>query len=147
MPGGTSYGLHDSTAYWLHRLLSSIRDLLDQDYSTYDVTPAQWNVMITLYRGEATTPKELANFIDVDTSAITRLVDRLETKKLVQRRQRASDRRSLEIHLTRTGQELTPKLIPISQRTNRALLSGISEAEGRRFDKIIRKMLDNIRVD
>jgi DNA-binding MarR family transcriptional regulator len=43
------------------------------------VTVAQWNVLVTVYHGHATTT-EVARYIAIDPGAVSRLVDRLPAR-------------------------------------------------------------------
>lgn len=139
------YGLHDSVSYRLNRLLTAIRDLMEDSFDEHNITVAQWTVLISVYNGGAETPAELAEFIGIDRSAVTRLLDRLETKGLLRRSRHGSDRRSVTVQLTAAGRKLTPKLIEISKRANQRLSKGISPGEARQFHSVIEKMLGNLR--
>ena len=135
------YGLHDSMGYWINRLAMTMHEVFDHVIAPLGVTAPQWAVLIALHQGDAETPTELARFIGIDASAITRLVDHLEAKGLLVRRSHGSDRRSLIVVLTEAGRELAPKLGAISQRENEKFLGGLTEAEVAEFKRLILKVL------
>lgn len=140
MIGKTKYGLHDSLGYWVNLLAGAMHAAFDRMAGQLDVTAAQWAVLITLYNKDAKTPGELARFIGIDGAAITRLLDRLETKGLIERQAHDSDRRALSIELTQAARRLTPKLAEISWSENRRFLKRLTEKEGEQFMKLLRKM-------
>lgn len=140
------YGLHESLGYWVARLSSAMGEAFNNAIAEHGVTAAQWSVLITLYRGQARTPQEIAQFIGIDGSAVTRLLDRLEKRGLTRRQPNPEDRRSLVIELTAEGKKLTPKLARISRELNEAFLKRLTQAETKAFEKALRKLTEGIVV-
>ena len=68
-----------------------------------DLSPAQGYVLHLLDPEEPVSMGRLAETLSCDASNVTGLVDRLETRGLVQRRSAAHDRRVQVIALTRAG--------------------------------------------
>jgi hypothetical protein len=84
----------------------------ERQLTACDVTVAQWNVLVTVYRGDATTTAEAARFIGIDPGAVSRLVDRLAAKELMTRSADPQSRRSLppaeQTALVRLLRQLVP---------------------------------------
>ncbi len=138
---GDRYSLLDSLGFWVNSLALEMRTTFERRLAPYDVTAPQWAVLITLYRDQAETPKELAEFIGIDGSAVTRLLDRLEAKGLIAREPHGSDRRSVRVALTREGRALTPQLVPISRRANAEFLERLAPDEQHDLHRLIIQML------
>jgi DNA-binding MarR family transcriptional regulator len=111
------------------------------------VTVAQWSALITLYRGEAQTPADIARHIDVDPGALTRLLDRLESKGLIRRVRDRSDRRSVTIELTTAARKITPVLAGLADENDRAFFGVLSAAERRQFQRLLAKLLRGHNVE
>ncbi len=111
--------------------------------SQHDVTRGQWAALGALDRGDASTPREIARFLGLDPSAVTRLLDRLEAKGLLVRRRHPTDRRSVTLVLTAKGKALVPKLAACSFETNETFLTGVTQRDAAALQRIIKKMLDN----
>jgi MarR family transcriptional regulator, organic hydroperoxide resistance regulator len=111
------------------------------------VTVAQWSALITLLRGEATTPAELARFIDVDPGALTRLLDRLEAKGLVIRVRSATDRRAISLQLTQRARELAPQLAALADENDEHFFGVLTPAELPAFKRALAKLLASQAVD
>jgi DNA-binding MarR family transcriptional regulator len=94
---------------------------------------------------EGRSQREVAQAIGLPASRIVGLVDRLEERGWVERRQSSDDRRSHALHVTASGRalleqlaklstehetELTAGLDPDDQTTLAALLGRIAEAQG-----------------
>jgi DNA-binding MarR family transcriptional regulator len=137
----SSSRLHDHLAYWIHRLSSSILTRFDQKLSEHGVTVAQWKVLMVLYRNDANTPQTLSQYIDVDSGAITRIVDRLIAKKLIRRRENSVDRRSITIELTKSGSQVIGGLIHIADVQDDDWQRTLSAEERATLKKLMGKLL------
>lgn len=138
-----NFALTESTGYWLRRTYNAVSDNLQERFDEYDVTVAQWPVLYSLYQEVCTTPAELAEYLGLYRSAITRLLDRLEKKGLVKREIAPHDKRSVRINLTKKGLSLVPKLAEISRETNNQILSEFSNKEIIEIDNFLKKIVEN----
>ena len=108
-----------------------IRTRADARARSHGMTRAQWMILVRLERQPGMSQNELAALIEVEPITVGRLVDRLESRALVERRPDASDRRIWRLHLTPAA---TPMLKEIAKA--RAELNDMLVAE------IPRKSLD-----
>src|SRR3954469_19439406 len=78
----------------------------------FDITEQQYNVLRILRgAGEKGLPTlDIAERMIEETPGITRLIDRLESKKLVARKRCATDRRQVFCLITRPGLDLLARL-------------------------------------
>jgi DNA-binding MarR family transcriptional regulator len=93
------------TANYLRTFCSPVFDL-------HDITPQQYNVLRIL-RGaglEGLPTLEIAQRMIEHAPGITRLLDRLEAKKLVRRERPSDNRRQVLCYVTKAGLELVSKL-------------------------------------
>ena len=139
--GGVPSGLQAHTGYWLNRLRGLVHSRFEAALAEEDVTVAQWSVLITVYRGDAVTPLEIARFVDVDPGAMTRLLDRLEDKSLIQRMPVDGDRRRMEIVLTPRAREMTPRLAALADANDAAFFGVIPEREQLAFRRTMAALL------
>ena len=86
----------------------------------------QYFVFFRAYSHEGCRQGELADVRLEDYSNVTRLVDSLVNKELLERQPDPSDRRSHLVFLTERGRELADRLIPAVIRERRTLYKGIS---------------------
>lgn len=134
-------GLRDHTGYWLDRLRGLVHGSFEQALAGHDVTVAQWSVLIAVLRGEARTPREVAEFIAVDPGAVTRLLDRLEAKGLLRRVPVPADRRSVTLELTPDGRSITPVLAALADDNDRACFGALTAPEQSQFRNLLAKLL------
>ncbi len=95
------------------------------------VTLQQYNVLHILQRcGERGVPTlEVAGRVIEQAPGITRLIDRLVAKGLVERERSTKDRRVVCCQLTAVGRRLADRLDKAVGQATRRLLSGLNSAE------------------
>ena len=82
-------------------------------FAQWDLSPSQFNVLNLLYDQPAgSTQIELSRSLIMHRSNVTGLVDRLEARGLVQRRDNAGDRRAYRVVLTVAGRKLVQQILP-----------------------------------
>ncbi len=124
------------------RLARDARTALDQQFAPHDLTSQQAGVLIRVYGGESS-PRRIADLLGTDTAGMTRLLDRLESKGLIQRERDAGDRRAIVVALTEEGTALIPLLPGVFERVGGSLAAGISESDIQTTLRVLEAMLLN----
>lgn len=137
----------DNIGYMIKILHENLVNLIDDQMKDFDLTAAQWSPIVIIGLGQGNTPAELARIIEVDTGAMTRMIDRLESKNFLYRRRCDKDRRVVQLYLTDKGQKVTDKLLPAVSNALNAMLKGISHEEFKLFQSLLVRMVLNIRPD
>ena len=112
-------------------------------FKQFALTSPQFNILRIL-RGQHPLPATVALLIDrmLDkTSNASRIVDRLEEKKLVTRTVCPSNRRAVDIRITPAGLALLEQ-IDASGVMHTAAHASLSEAEARQLSELLDKMRD-----
>lgn len=76
-----------------------LRTRFDQRARAYGMTRAQWIILARLQRQPGISQNEMASICEVEPITVGRLVDRLESHGLVERRPDPTDRRIRRLHL------------------------------------------------
>ena len=125
------------------RLGQLIGDELSCTLHPYDLTLQQFNVLRIL-RGCKKIPATL-QYITVrmihKTSNTTRLVDRLITKGLVERKQCHENRRKVDISITKQGLALLLKIDPYIINKEVEIANRLSESDLQNLLKIYQKLI------
>ena len=140
---GRHYVVADSVGYLLHQVVGSMRRQVAAGMAEHELTAAQWYPLWKLKRDGPGTAQELARDMDVDAGAITRLIDRLAAKGLVERLRSSTDRRVVTLSLTAAGDAVAGHVPGVLASVNNAYLRGFSDAEWHTLKQLLRKMLDN----
>ena len=89
--------------------LAMFRDFGDA-FAEFDVTPGLFGALVIIESNPGLKQNQLAQAIRLDRSTVVALVDKLERRKLVERRALANDRRSNALWLTDAGTTLLKQL-------------------------------------
>jgi MarR family transcriptional regulator, transcriptional regulator for hemolysin len=85
--------------FLLHDLARQLRLNADRRASIHGLTRAQWIVLYRLENQPGLSQKELAEILEVEPITVARLIDRLEERGMVERRDDPHDRRIWRLHL------------------------------------------------
>lgn len=92
--------------YLLNDVARLIRTRADQRARRYGMTRAQWVILRRLENQPGLSQNEIAGIVEVEPITVARLVDRLESRGLVERRADPTDRRKWRLHLTAAAQPM-----------------------------------------
>ncbi len=145
-----TYEPRKSVGHLLNRVRTAIFSALDaelaadSDLAPLEVSAAQFVVIASLAMGEADSASQLCKGISYDAGAMTRMIDRLESKGLIRRRRDADDRRLVNIELTEQGKSSFPKMRLCALRVLNRFLRGFSQSEARQLEGFLHRMLQNV---
>ena len=117
--------------------------LLDEDVAPLEVTSAQFAILKHVLKGKATAACELCKVMDYDRGAMSRMIDRLEKKGLVRRVVLAHTRRTRSLEVTPAGAAAFPKMQACLSRVVNRMLKGVTRAQIREVETVLRRMLTN----
>lgn len=117
---------------------------LNSQLGVFDITAEQWQVLLTLSNQNKINQKVLSQAVNKDQPTLTRMLDILERKALVERHVSKEDRRSFSIYITEKGLNLTEKLTPYIEDIFRKILNGISEKDLKIYIDVLTKIDNNI---
>src|SRR5258705_9701120 len=84
--------------------------LRDEEVAALEVTAAQFVIIANVLKGHANSACELCKYMDYDRGAMSRMIDRLETKGLIRRVALAHTRRTMALEVTEAGQGAVSKM-------------------------------------
>ena len=116
----------------------------DRRLAPLGVTTQQAALLHNAASGGAS-PSQLMEAVGTDTAGMTKLLDRLEAKGLVERRPNPSDRRSVVIEPTERGLALVPELTPVFGEVARQLFAGFADDEVANLTSSLRRMGENLK--
>ena len=110
------------------------------------LTPEQFMLIDLLWNHGEMSQQELADQLQKDKNSVTRLVDAIERKGFVVRRQNTSDRRSNTLVLTEQAEKLKADAKQKGISILDKMLEGISEDELSTFLTTLRKLSLNMNI-
>ena len=128
----------------LHRLAELLDVELRTVFAKAGLGNGDFDVLASLRRSGAPfslTPGELSASTMVTSGAVTKRVDRLERKGLVERTVTEGDRRGREIRLTEAGRALVDEVVVDHWANEDRLLAALDPAERTQLAGLLRKLL------
>lgn len=113
---------------------------LSQKVSELNLTPVQALVLGFLHQEDQITSAELGKKTGLDSATLTGILDRLEAADFIERKNNPEDRRSIRIHLTSKGNELSGKAIKVIVGANVEFLQVLTKEQKRNLFDIIKKL-------
>ena len=109
----------------------------------HDLTFSQYVTLKELANGPAGVT-ELARIAQLNPGAMTRLLDRLEERGIVQRVADPSDRRVWRIHTTEAGKTLWTDVSHCGRRVREQAMRGLSDNDRERLTTLLTQVRDNL---
>jgi DNA-binding MarR family transcriptional regulator len=103
----------------------------------WDLSVAQFDVLAHVGAGEGMTQRELADALLVTKGNVCQLLDRMEDRGLISRRQEG---RAKRLFLTDAGRRLFAEVVPAHEAVIAEQFSVLSEGEQERLHELLRKI-------
>ena len=123
---------------------SCLRNVANEALKGYDLTDSQYNVLRIL-RGQQGKPMNLFEIVSRMVhrdSNVSRIVDKLELKGLVERKVDEKNRRRVDITITPAGIELLQSIQPALISSIEATFSALKAEEIELLDTLLNKLRD-----
>ena len=109
------------------------RQLLRPRLKALDLSSAEGRALMYLGSNPGIVQGRLAELLEVQPIALTRVIDRLEARGCVERRLSETDRRLRLLVLTDTGQDMVRRLHEVHDTLNGSIVARLSAADLTRF--------------
>ncbi|MBL8271036.1 MarR family winged helix-turn-helix transcriptional regulator [Steroidobacter sp.] len=139
-----SFHLRDSIGYLVKRSQRLMQERIEGLFEKQDFTLQQWVVLMYVRDGLAVTVADICRDLHHDSGAMTRLVDQLEDRKLIERRRSAEDRRVIELSLTKAGSDVLDTLVPTACDALNTALDGFSREEVKLMQSMLRRLIGRL---
>ncbi|CAM5762434.1 MarR family transcriptional regulator [Labrys miyagiensis] len=113
----------------LHDVARLLRKRFEQRARDLGLTRSQWQTLAYLSQNEGIHQGGLADILEIEPITLVRILDKLEARGLVERRQHAADRRIWLLFLTPEAHPLLGKIRGIGEVTRAEALTGITDQE------------------
>jgi MarR family transcriptional regulator, lower aerobic nicotinate degradation pathway regulator len=124
----------------LAQLSFLIQGALERRATERDLSMIQTRLLGVL-RDRRPTMNELARLLELDKSSVTGLVDRAQRRGLVERTPSATDRRAVQVSLTRTGRALVTRVATQFEGDISELLAPLSTAERTKLSGLVGRLV------
>ncbi|SFG78551.1 transcriptional regulator, MarR family [Duganella sp. CF458] len=113
---------------------------LDTRLAPFDITAAQYVVLSTLHSGRATIAAQICKELSYSPGAMTRMLNRLEQKGMIQKAPAIDNRRIVHLELSDEGRRIFPSLLDASGIVIDQYFGNFSAQELQAFESLLLKM-------
>jgi DNA-binding MarR family transcriptional regulator len=136
----STYTAQSSIGYLIKRAHAMMMDVLENLFTERGFSFVHYAILTWVRDGIAVNPKDFCVQYGHDSGALTRVIDQLEERGLLERVRRGNDRRKVELQLTEAGRETVERLIPlVVDKLNLALVD-FSREEVAEFKRLLIKL-------
>ena len=137
--------LERSLPFLMHLIVSQVETEVNKHARAYGLKIEGVRVLFRLLAKDNLSVNELARLTGIETSTLSRLLDRMSDKGLLRRTRDANDKRSVLLSLTTKGRKLAMEHRPVYYKDyDKVLLAGFSAEEGATFRAALKRMLGNL---
>jgi DNA-binding MarR family transcriptional regulator len=130
--------------YLLNRAGSRIATSFGERVRPLGATVQMWRVLAALREKDGRRMGDLSETTSIEVSTLTRLVDTMEKKGLVDRRRDGDDARAVLLVVTPAGRRLTQRILPIAEHYETVALAGFNAAEADKLRAALRRLYANM---
>src|SRR6202451_3362944 len=136
----STYKAQTSVGYLVKRAHSLFLDIMEPMIEQRGFSWIQYVVLAALRDGIAVNPKDICLQYRHDSGALTRVIDQLAERGLLERVRRDRDRRKVELQLTPLGRDTIESLIPLVVAKLNEVLTEFSRAEVQELLRLLVKL-------
>ncbi len=123
------------------RIATAFGDVLRE----HAITLPMWRVLAALDHADGQRISDIAALTSIDVSTLSRILDALQEKGLVERRRgNGGDARVVTVHETEAGHAMTGKIIPHARHYEDVALRGFTAEEEKALKAMLERVYRNI---
>ena len=130
--------------YLLNRAGARIATAFGEEVRPLGASLQMWRVLAALRERDGRRMGDLSVVTSIEVSTLTRLVDQMEKKGLVERRRDTDDARVVALRVTTAGKRLTRRIVPIAERYEQVALKGFAPVEAQVLRAALRRLYANM---
>lgn len=138
--------LNEVVYFLMERVMRCAREQTKVQFKEHqaDITVDQWILLKRISEDDGVSQIDIANTTFKDPAAVTRIIDILSRKELVERRAKPDDRRAYLIFLTPKGEGLVKRLTPVVKDLRALGLNSLSEDQINCLKQYLNQMYHNL---
>jgi DNA-binding MarR family transcriptional regulator len=138
--------------YWMRFVSNHVSHAFKLKVASRGVTVAEWVVLRELYRMGESHPSDVADAMGMTRGAISKLMQRLSRKRLIQRQAAGGDQRFQVATLLPAGRALVPPLARLADQNDAEFFGHLGQSEKAALMDLLkeivrRKRLKDVPVD
>lgn len=137
--------LNQFLPYRINVLGKRMSDALSTIYvQEFAINVPQWRVLLWLNTYENLYARDLAAYTHMDKTQVSRLINQLEQRGLVQRQVGEQDQRTQQLSLTADGKDLLDQIIPKAIEWENRLIESLDNDDYQKLITVVEKLEEQL---
>lgn len=140
----TDYATLAPIGYMIHDIARMMKRRFEEQAKAHDMTLPQWRVLSQLSRNDTLSQVALAGLIESDPMTVSGILDRLETKGLVERFSDPNDSRAKLARVTEEARALVGETWELALEVYQQSIEGLTDEDKAALTRGLTVMRDNL---
>ena len=121
-----------------------LRADFDRQVGECGITRSQWALVATVASRPGSTQRLIADLLDMSEASAGRQIDRLVAEGMLERRERADDRRARAVYVTEKANPLLETLSALARKREAMLFQGMDNEDLDKLQKLLEMVYVNV---
>jgi MarR family transcriptional regulator, lower aerobic nicotinate degradation pathway regulator len=138
----TMDAVYTAPGYLFRRMQQIAVAIFVEECRAFDLTPVQYAALIAIHTHPGIDATRLSAVIAFDRSTLGNVIERLESKKLIERKSSPEDKRIKLLYLTKPGAALLRDIMPSVDRAQVRMLQPLKSADRKALMALLSQLVD-----
>jgi MarR family transcriptional regulator, lower aerobic nicotinate degradation pathway regulator len=138
----TMDAVYAAPGYLFRRMQQIAVALFIEECKAFDLTPVQYAALIAIHTHPGIDATRLSAVIAFDRSTLGSVIERLESKKLIDRKPSPEDKRVKLLYLTRAGAAILREIMPSVEKAQARMLQPLKPADRKALIALLTQLVD-----
>ena len=138
----TMDAVYAAPGYLFRRMQQIAVALFIEECKAFDLTPVQYAALIAIHTHPGIDATRLSAVIAFDRSTLGSVIERLESKKLIDRKPSGEDKRVKLLYLTRAGAAILRDIVPSVEQAQARMLQPLKPADRKVLLSLLTQLVD-----
>jgi len=138
----TMDAVYTAPGYLFRRMQQIAVAIFVEECKAFDLTPVQYAALIAIHTHPGIDATRLSAVIAFDRSTLGNVIERLETKALIERQPLPGDKRVKLLYLTKSGAALLRAIAPSVDRAQLRMLQPLKPADRKMLMALLSQLVD-----
>jgi DNA-binding MarR family transcriptional regulator len=141
-PPITMDAVYTAPGYLFRRMQQIAVSIFVEECRAFDLTPVQYAALIAIHTHPGIDATRLSAVIAFDRSTLGNVIERLETKGLIERKSDSRDKRIKLLTITRQGASLLRDIMPSVDRAQARMLQPLKPSDRKTLLALLTQLVD-----
>jgi DNA-binding MarR family transcriptional regulator len=134
--------VYSAPGYLFRRMQQIAVAVFVEECRAFDLTPVQYAALVAIHTHPGIDATRLSAVIAFDRSTLGNVIERLEAKKLIERKPSPQDKRVKLLYLTKSGTTVLRDIMPAVDRAQARMLQPLKAADRKTLMALLARLVD-----